>query len=74
MTALWIVGGIVVLMALSAVWNVIAKFFFAFVLAAGVLLLLHFRSNPEEAMVAMAGLGGAVLLRRPLVRIISAIV
>lgn len=74
MTWAWIIGAIIVLMALSAVWHIFTRFLFAFSAALTVLLLLHFRTNPGEASVALAGLGGTVLLRRPLIRMIRAFI
>lgn len=70
MTWLWIIGGIVVLMAVGAVWQVVARFFFAFAVAAAILLALHYRHDPGEAMLALASLGGVVVLRRPLFRLL----
>ncbi|PIE18322.1 MAG: hypothetical protein CSA65_05275 [Proteobacteria bacterium] len=70
----WIIGAVVVVMALSAVWQVLARFVFAFTLAAGVLLIAHFRENPGEAMAGLAALGGLTLLRRPLTKLIGGIV
>lgn len=73
MTWVWVIGGLVALMALGAVAKVFARFFFAFALAAAVLLALHFRENPGEASAAFAALGGVVLLRRPVLRLLGAV-
>lgn len=64
-----IIGAIVVFIALSAVWSVVARFFWAFTVAAGVMLALHFQNNPAEAAVGFAALGGGMMIRRPLMRI-----
>lgn len=67
----WIISGLIVLVTLSAIWQVVARFLFAFVIAAGGLLILHARENPTEAGIALAALGGGVLLRGPIRRVIG---
>lgn len=71
MTFLWIIAAIIVLMAFSAVWKVLTRFVFAFCAAAAVMLAIHFQQDPGEASVALAGLGGALMLRRPLMRMVT---
>ncbi|MDR9428531.1 MAG: hypothetical protein RI538_03780 [Salibaculum sp.] len=71
MTALWIIVGAVVLFALVSVTHILRRFLFAFVVAAGGLLLLHFQANPAEAGAALAAMGGGVALASPLRRIVT---
>lgn len=66
-----IIGGLIVLIAASAVFRIVARLIWAFTLAAAVLLAFHFRENPGEAMTAYAALGAGHLVRRPLVRILG---
>lgn len=72
MSLAWGIVAVVVLMALIAVSRVLRLFLFAFALAAGGLLLLHWRDNPAEATAALAamvaGMGLAGPARRLVVR------
>lgn len=70
-TWFWIVIGIILLMVLSAVLPILRRFVFAFTVAFVVLLAIHFKENPQEAMTAYAGLGAAFVARRPLLRVIG---
>lgn len=71
MSWLWIIIGVMVLMLLSAVLPLLRRFFWGFTISVAVLLALHFRQNPEEAMAAYAGMGAFFVARRPLLRIIG---
>lgn len=71
MTAIWIIVGAVVLFALVSVTRILRRFLFAFVLAAGGLLLLHFQTDPAEAGAALAAMGGGVVIAGPLRRIVT---
>lgn len=65
-----IIAGIIVLMALLAVTRILRRAFFAFFLAATVLLLLHWQNDPAEAGLALAAMGGGSVFAGPLRRML----
>lgn len=71
MSWFWIIAGVMVIMALSAVLPLLRRFFWGFTISVAVLLALHFRQNPEEAMAAYAGMGAFFVARRPMLRILG---
>lgn len=70
MSWLWIIGGVIVLMAVTSILPVLRTFFLGFTVAMVALLALHFQNNPGEAMAAYAGMGAFFMGRRPLLRIL----
>lgn len=63
MTWLWALIAIIVGTAVLGAIKHIRLFFWAFFLAAGVLLALHMQTNPTEGASAMAAMGGGLALR-----------
>ena len=71
MTPFWALTAIIVLMALLAATQILRRLVVGFAVAAAVLLLLHARENPGEALPVLAVLGGGTLLARPLRRLVG---
>lgn len=71
MTWLWIIGGVIVLMALTSILPILRTFFWGFTVAMVIGLALHFQNNPGEASAAYAGMAAFFAGRRPLLRIIG---
>lgn len=67
----FVIGAIVVLVALSGVFQIINRFFWAFTIAAAVMLYFHFQNNPGEAAMGYAALFGGHALKRPFARFFS---
>jgi len=67
----WVIGWIAVLVLAASLSRLVARLIWAFALAAGVLLWLHFRHDPAEAAAGFAALGGGLLAVRPLRRILT---
>ncbi|KAA9007930.1 hypothetical protein [Histidinibacterium aquaticum] len=65
--ALWIAVAVVA----ASLSRLVARLFWAFALAAGVLLLVHMRADPGEAALGLAALGGGWLAVRPLRRLLT---
>lgn len=57
-------------MLAASLSRMVARLVWAFALAAGVLLALHFRASPAEAMAGFAALGGGLVLQRPMRRML----
>ncbi|SLN39816.1 hypothetical protein [Roseisalinus antarcticus] len=66
-----IIAGAVALALAATLSRLVARLLGAFALAAGVLLALHARTDPAEAVAGLAALGGAFALRRPLRRLLT---
>ena len=66
MTVAWAVIAVIVLSGFFAVSKLLRRIVWAFALAFGALLFVHFQANPAEAATAGAALGGGLLMARPL--------
>lgn len=74
MTPFWALTAIIVLMAVLAATRLLRRLVFAFAIAAAILLLLHARENPGEALPVLAVLGGGTVLGRPIRRLVGGFV
>lgn len=74
MTWLWVIIAVVVGTAVLGAIRHIRLFFFAFFLAAAVLLALHMQTNPAEGASALAALGGGFALRGRVRRLLGGFV
>ncbi|NBR88586.1 MAG: hypothetical protein EBS68_01530 [Rhodobacteraceae bacterium] len=66
MTLAWAVIAVIALTGLFAVTKLLRRLVWAFALAFGALLFVHFQTNPAEAATAGAALGGSLLVASPL--------
>lgn len=71
MSWLWIVAWVILLVVAASLSRMLARLIWAFALAAGVLLALHFHEDPGEATAGLAALGGGLLLIRPVRRLMT---
>ncbi len=74
MSWLWVIIAVVVGTAVLGAIRHIRLFFWAFFVAAGVLLFLHMQTNPQEGGAALAALGGGLALRSRVRRLLGAFV
>lgn len=66
-----VVIGLAGLLALLSLVRYVRIFVWGFAVSATVLLILHARQNPAEALPALAVLGGGLGLIRPLRRVVT---
>lgn len=69
MNWVWIIAGVVVLLALLAVGRLLRRLVLGFALAAGLLLGLHAREAPGEALAALGVMAAGLRLARPVRRL-----